>query len=116
MLSGLILRLFDIITILVFLVGIYSVFTQRNLIQIMMGINIMEAAVLLLLVSHGYVAGRQPPIIMGEGVYADPVPQALALTAVVIGASVTALGLSIIVKIGKYYGTLDVREIRRLRG
>lgn len=111
-----ILRLLDIIAILIFLVGIYAVFTRRNLIQIMMGVNIMEAAVLLLLVSHGYNTGRKPPIILTESAFADPVPQALALTAVVIGASVTALGLSIIIKIGKYYGTLDVREIRRLRG
>lgn len=112
-----ILRFLDLVTISLFLLGIYAVLTQRNLIKIMMGINIMETAVLLLLVSHGYVEGRKPPIIAGEGLtYADPVPQAMALTAIVIGASVTALGLSIIIRIAKYYGTLDVRAIRRLRG
>lgn len=45
-----------------------------------------------------------------------PVPQALTLTAIVIGLATSALMLSLIMMLYKHYGTLDVREIRRLRG
>ena len=45
-----------------------------------------------------------------------PTPQALTLTAIVIALATSALMLSLIVMLYRHYGTLDVREIRRLRG
>ena len=46
----------------------------------------------------------------------DPVPQALTLTSIVIGACVSALALSLIIKIQEKYGTIDADKVRRLRG
>ena len=48
--------------------------------------------------------------------FVDPIPQALTLTSIVIGACVTAMSLSLVVKLHEDYGTIDTREIRRLRG
>jgi multicomponent Na+:H+ antiporter subunit C len=45
-----------------------------------------------------------------------PTPQALTLTAIVIGLATTALLLALIMLLYKHYETLDVYEIRRLRG
>jgi len=45
-----------------------------------------------------------------------PTPQALTLTAIVIGLATSALLLSLVMLLYRHYGTLDVREIRRLRG
>jgi multicomponent Na+:H+ antiporter subunit C len=45
-----------------------------------------------------------------------PTPQCLTLTAIVIALATTALMLSMIVLLHKHYGTLDIDEIRRLRG
>ena len=55
---------------------------------------------------------------MPEGVtnFVLPTPQALTLTAIVIALATSALMLSLIVMLYRHYGTLDVREIRRLRG
>jgi multisubunit Na+/H+ antiporter MnhC subunit len=58
---------------------------------------------------------------MSEGLdmnafFVDPLPQALVLTAIVIGLGTTALMVSIAVRIHEKYDTLDVRKIRKLRG
>ena len=48
--------------------------------------------------------------------FVDPIPQALTLTSIVIGACVTAMSLALVIKLEEQYGTIDTREIRRLRG
>ncbi len=100
-------------------VGLYAILFERNLIKIAIGVTIIEAATNLFLIILGYRAGGTVPIytFAGKG-YKNmvlPTPQALTLTAIVIGLATTALLLSLIVWIYKHYGTLDVREIRRLR-
>jgi multicomponent Na+:H+ antiporter subunit C len=45
----------------------------------------------------------------------DPVPQALVLTAIVIGVSVVALALSVAIRLYEHYGTLDLCNIRELK-
>ncbi|GAB6138133.1 sodium:proton antiporter [Halanaerobaculum tunisiense] len=103
--------------ILLFCLGIYTILTYKNLIKIVIGINILESSVILLLINLGYQPEGTAPIMNQDyEVVVDPVPQALALTAIVIGASITALMLFLIVKLYTRYNTLDVREIRRLRG
>ncbi|UMZ72858.1 Na(+)/H(+) antiporter subunit C [Natranaerofaba carboxydovora] len=101
-----------------FLIGSYTMLTHPNLIKKIIGLNIMETSVFLLFVSTGYVEGGGAPIIHGEaavGAYVNPVPHALILTGIVIAISITALALSLIIKIYEYYGTLDTDEISRLR-
>jgi multicomponent Na+:H+ antiporter subunit C len=46
----------------------------------------------------------------------DPVVQALTLTDVVVGTTVTAMLLAIAVQVHKRYGTLDPEELRSMRG
>jgi multicomponent Na+:H+ antiporter subunit C len=111
--------------VILFCLGLYAVLAQKNLIKIIIGINIMESALILLLIASGYREGGTAPII-NQKLYSlqgiryqaivDPVPQALALTAIVIGASITAVMLFFAIKLNKQYGTLDISEIRRLRG
>jgi multicomponent Na+:H+ antiporter subunit C len=69
---------------------------QRRLSRIIIGIGLMGHGANLLLVSAGGGPGR-PPLIgtSGEGGYADPLPQALALTAIVITFGVTAFLLAL---------------------
>ncbi|MFO8014454.1 MAG: NADH-quinone oxidoreductase subunit K [Phycisphaerae bacterium] len=106
------------------LVGFYMVLVKTNLIKIMLGISFLDTGTHVLLVAIGYVRGRTAPILSeslrqsveaGFAKVVDPVPQALVLTAIVIGVGVLALGLSIIVQVYKHYGTLDSREIRGLK-
>lgn len=105
---------------LLFVIGLYGALTKRNLIKIMLALGIVDSAVNLMFVTMGYIPGKGAPIFSKPGLTAadmvDPVPQALVLTAIVIGVAVLALGLSIAIRIYEHHGTLNVSRIRRLRG
>ena len=109
-----------ILAILLFLIGLYGVLVKRNLIKIIIGLMIMEYAINLFFALVGYRQGGIAPIFsegLGDGVvFVDPLPQALVLTAIVIGLGTTALLVSLAVRIYEKYDTLDVRKIRKLRG
>ena len=103
----------------IFLLGLYAILTERNLIKIAIGISLLEASANLLLIVLGYRTGGSVPIftLAGDvGTMVLPTPQALTLTAIVLGLATSALLLSLVMLLYRHYGTLDVREIRRLRG
>ncbi|ASJ16926.1 cation:proton antiporter [Thermococcus chitonophagus] len=101
------------------LIGLYAVLVKKNLLKILVGLSIMETGVNLLLISIGYISGKSAPI-LSEGITpsqaVDPIPQALVLTAIVIGVATTAMALSVAIILYEKYGTLNIEEIRRLRG
>ena len=101
--------------------GFYTIVTQYNLVKTVIGMSVMDYGVNLLMISVGYTPGGTAPLFTeGElnptSYFVDPIPQALTLTSIVIGACVTALSLSLVMRLHESYGTLDTREIRRLRG
>lgn len=102
-----------------FAIGLYGVLRKRNLIKIIIGLVIIEYAVHLLFILIGYrTGGRSPILAPDQGVLniVDPLPQALVLTAIVIGLAVTALVVSLAMRIYDRYGTFDITKIRRLKG
>jgi len=106
-----------------FLVGLYGVMVKRNLIKIVIGLIIMESAVNIFIVMIGYRKDGIAPImskVMDPSVFlarsVDPVPQALVLTAIVIGLGVTAMTVAIALRLYEKYGTYDIKEIRNLKG
>ena len=101
--------------------GFYTIVTKYNLVKTVVGMSIMDYGVNLLIISVGFNPGGTAPIFtQGEltaaSYFVDPIPQALTLTSIVIGACVTAMSLSLVIKIREMYGTTDTHEIRRLRG
>ena len=88
--------------------GFYTIITKYNLIKTVIGLGIADYGVNLLIISIGYNGGTAH--------FVDPIPQALTLTSIVIGACVTAMSLALVIKLEEQYGTIDTREIRRLRG
>lgn len=109
-----------ILTALLFVIGLYGILVKRNLIKMVLGLMIMEYAINLFFTLVGYREGGTSPILTGEigagTVFVDPLPQALVLTAIVIGLGTTALLVSFAVRIYEKYDTFDVRKIRKLRG
>lgn len=106
-----------VVVMILFCLGIYTIVTQKNLIKIVIGLTIVESSLILLLILISYKPGGTAPILdKGYELVVDPIPQALALTAIVIGGSVTAVMLTLVIKIHKRYGTLNVDEIRKLKG
>jgi multicomponent K+:H+ antiporter subunit C len=80
--------------------GVWLVLRPRTF-QLLLGLSLLSYAVNLFIFSIGGLAVNQEPILV-DGVpadllhYTDPVPQALVLTAIVIGFAMTALLLVII--------------------
>jgi multicomponent Na+:H+ antiporter subunit C len=101
------------------IIGLYIVLTKRNLIKVIIGIDVFETGIFLLLICTGYVKGGTAPIFSQPGLepslMVDPVPQALVLTAIVIGVATLALALSLAIRLYDHYGTLDLRKIRELK-
>ena len=99
--------------------GFYIVFTQMNLIKMVIGLNIAETGVNVLLVSTGYINGGSAPVFSKASLdisrMVDPVPQALVLTSIVIGFGVSALALALIIRLFEKTGTLDTSKIRGLK-
>jgi multicomponent Na+:H+ antiporter subunit C len=99
-------------------VGLYGIVTSRDLLHLVICLSVMQSASYLLLLSIGYVHDASAPIFADVplGTRAvDPVVQALTLTDVVVGTTVTALLLALAVQTHKRYGTLDPRELRPAR-
>jgi multicomponent Na+:H+ antiporter subunit C len=112
---------------MLFCIGLYAVLSRRNLIKIVMGLSLMESSTYLLLISLAYRAkstapvlysppGAESPGALAHGNVADPVLQNFCLTAIVIGVAVTAVFLSVAVRISQHYRTLDADRVRALRG
>lgn len=99
------------ITLVIF--GIYILIFQRNLIKIVLGLNLIEYGVNLYLVSLGYKMNAIAPIftLATKTNMVLPTPQALTLTSIVIGFATTSLLLSLIILIWKHYGTIDSGKI-----
>jgi len=95
------------------LIGLYTMLTRRHLIRVLLGLTLVEAGVNLALVAAGFRPEAAAPI-LGPGAapaMVDPVPQALILTAIVIGVGILAFALSLVVRIHRTYGSVDLQVI-----
>lgn len=101
--------------IILFGIGLTMLLFHRNLIKKLIGMNIMDTGVFLFLASMGYIEGRRAPIIV-DGIqnaeaYINPVPAGLVLTGIVVSVSVTAVMLSLAIRLYKRYHTLDLDDV-----
>ena len=103
------------IAMILFGIGLINLLLQKNLIKKILGLNIMDTAMYLFLALKGYVVGRKAPIVV-DGIqsveaYVNPIPSGLVLTGIVVSVSVTALMLSLTIRLYQRYRTLDLDEI-----
>ncbi len=99
------------------LIGFYTILTDRNLIKMVIGFSIADTGIHIVIVSFGYLTGRTAPILDKAELLSntvakvvDPVPQALVLTAIVIGFGITALMLVFVMRLYQKNGTLDISK------
>ncbi len=96
--------------------GAAGLVMSNNLLRMILALVIAEAGANLLLVLAGYRWDALAPILAGQAAdlpMVDPVPQAMVLTAIVIGVGVQALALSMAIRVYRAYGTLDFGEVRQ---
>ena len=104
------------------LIGFYGALTHRNLLRMIVAFSIADTGVNIVIVAIGYMHGRTAPI-LDSTLHAtdavarviDPVPQALVLTAIVIGVGVTALMLAYALKLHEKKRSLDIAEYTELK-
>jgi multicomponent Na+:H+ antiporter subunit C len=100
--------------VLIFVVGVWGVVAHRNLVKKVVGLSIANSAIIMFFIYQGSLSGTGAPIAVDVTVRpVDPVPQALMLTAIVVGICVVALALVIVYRLYKRFGTLDMEEIER---
>ncbi len=104
------------------LIGLYGALTNRNIMRMIIAFTVANTGVNLVLVAVGYMHGRTAPILdaavpVSEATarIIDPVPQALVLTAIVIGVGVTALMLAFVYKLYATRGSLDISKYTELK-
>ncbi len=113
-----------VVAVLLLVLGLFAVCTQKNLIKVVLGLGIIDYGINLLIVSVGFNNGGTAPIFtisdllngVSSNFFVDPVPQALTLTSIVIGACVDAMALALVIMIYRKYKTINSDEVRRIRG
>lgn len=105
----------EAVAMILFGIGFSNLLFQKNLIKKIIGLNIMDTAIYLFLAEKGYIAGRVAPIIIDgdQSVdrYINPIPSGLVLTGIVVSVSVTAVMLSLTIRLYQRYHTVDLDEI-----
>lgn len=104
------------------LIGLFGALTNRNILRMIVAFTVADSGVNLVIVGVGYMHGRTAPILdvavpaaAAAARIIDPVPQALVLTAIVIGVGVTALMLAYAYKLYEKKHTLDIAKFTELK-
>jgi multicomponent Na+:H+ antiporter subunit C len=107
--------LYALVAAVLFGCGLYMVLS-RNVVRLLLGLSLVGTAVNLMIFQAGRIDSDQPPIIpdgattLGDS--ADPLPQALILTAIVIGFALTVMLAALALRAHRSHGTLDSGAIR----
>ncbi|WP_346856007.1 sodium:proton antiporter [uncultured Draconibacterium sp.] len=104
------------------LIGIYGILSNKNIIKIIVGFWLFETGLHVLIVTIGYIKGGTAPILddavgltnVSEKIV-DPIPQALVLTAIVIGLGVTALMLAYALRMYQAKKSLNIGDFKELK-
>ena len=97
-------------------IGLYAVVASPNLVKKIIGMNIFQVGIFLFFVTSGYVEGSGPPVVgHGAGPVSSPLPHVLILTAIVVGVSLTAVALALVVRIYAGYGSLEEDVIKEVQ-
>ncbi len=107
--------LYAITTGAIFGVGVFHLL-QKDAIKFILGFSLMLGGANLFLFACGTLDGLRAPYAENLSSSVDPIPQALVLTAIVIGFGVLALLLALVLSIAKLKKTLDLDKLDQLRG
>ena len=111
---------YEAVAVILFGIGFTTLLFHRNMIKKIIGFNIMDTAVYLFLAAKGYIEGRLAPVPESAEIakrtedFINPVPAGLVLTGIVVSVSVTAVMLSLTIRLYRRYHTLDIDQITLL--
>lgn len=109
------------IYILLMMIGLYGIMTKKNLVKKIIGMNILQTAVILFYISVGAKRDATIPIIehghdsahtaVSAVHYINPLPHVLMLTAIVVAVATLGVALALVIKVHQRYHTLEENEI-----
>ncbi|MFO8086191.1 MAG: cation:proton antiporter subunit C [Bacteroidales bacterium] len=107
---------------LLVLTGLWGVIARKDIIRMIIGFSLFDTGLHVIMVSIGYIRNHTAPILDdavdkadAANQVVDPMPQALVLTAIVIGLAVTALMLAYTVRLHKEKGSLNISNFKDLK-
>lgn len=115
-------QVFIISSLSLMFIGLYGVLTRKNLLKIIIALNIIETGINLLLVSFGYIDHGITPILTSQenilnlNKMVDPVPQALVLTSIVIGLGTTAFALALAIRYKITHNSISINASEEEEG
>jgi NADH-quinone oxidoreductase subunit K len=96
---------FLVATALLLVIGLACLMVKRDMIRMLIGVEILFNAANLSFISFSMIGGE----------YIDPFAQSIVMMAIVLDGAVIAVGLAMVINIYKHYNTLDIRKLRRLK-
>lgn len=96
-------EVYQIAVLVILILGIYNVMTAKNIVKIILILEMMLTSVNLLLLHASVINGE------------DPLGSAVIITSIVIGAGLTAFLLSLAIKVGREHGTIDIQKLNSIK-
>lgn len=111
-----------VLTLTLLLIGLWGMMAKENYLKKLIGMNIFQGAIILFFIERAFKWKASVPIYdesLGTVVdnYINPIPHGLMLTAIVVSVATTGVGLALLVRIYREYGTINESELlKRMRG
>jgi multicomponent Na+:H+ antiporter subunit C len=96
-------------------VGLFVLVDDDSLVKKVVGLNLFQTGVFLFFITAAFRTGGRAPLVSAAGPFVNPLPHVLILTAIVVGVSVTAVALALVLRLHATHGTFSEREIRAAR-
>ncbi len=105
-----------IMIVILLVIGLYGMLAKRNLVKKVIGLNIFQSAIFLFFIKSSFKFNATVPVIDPElgiepGLYFNPLPHVMILTAIVVGVAITGVAMAILLTIYRSYGSLDEEKI-----
>jgi multicomponent Na+:H+ antiporter subunit C len=100
----------------VFFISFYGLITGKNIIKSIVSIILMEMAVIMFIISIGFVDGMAAPIGKNLENVSDPLPQALVITAIIIGLTVSAVTIIMLISLYRQHNITDWDMLKEKNG
>lgn len=107
--------------VILMMIGLYAMIVKKNLVKKIIGMSILQTAIIFFYVSIGAKQGATIPIIKHgthDGAhpvqavdYINPLPHVLMLTAIVVAVATLGVALALVIKVYRHYDTLEEDEI-----
>ena len=108
-----ILRLIPIVALII--IGCFGLLNSKNILNSLFSLDVIDTATISIFVLIAAGSGAQTPIVTAGRYdnYSDPYPQAIILTAIVIGFATQALLCSVALRLGRSSPLLRYKDLER---